>query len=1347
MEIHLSISERTVSEKKALPTYAGIGLILILTISAALVSFSSLLAPYALSAWPVVFAGSLSGILFSWRRENRLTIFGQLPFLMGLISLVAAGTTQALAANGVPSGQLPLHALPGQELIFLLIGASAAFGLTWLSLAETGWGPAGAALGAAALFSSVAFFRVSAVIEVGYAFSTLAGFTLLGMSAILKQTTPEGGLQFQRNTQAYWKWALIPLAVLGAAVMLSPVPNQSLVYVLYILVLVGLAALAAVQIRRNRGWNLAAETILALGAGLPVLLGLVKTAGIFVEFGPSAGLAYRLHPSEMGGANLLARSILIAAPFGLALLLKRQPRKMRGGLDRAGLALLEALILAVMLYARSYEGFFAWLVGLFIFALLASWPRIHTVWKRMTSKPAFAAIVIITGVIMIAAVLYAGARVGYSINPYSFNGRFQHWVGAFTAWKDHPLFGGGPDNEYLYAQSAGDLTILGESQEFLDDPLYVIRYHRGLLLVHAHNLLLETAAFSGLVGLLALLGMLAALVWTGVKIWKQTRPELKLLAAACLAGIAGDLAWGLLDVIRETPPFFSFPIWLVIGLLLSLPAGEQTEVETSVPSHPLLGTTWLTGIAVAAGLLLVLLPSITSNRYSSGFLAFQEHRWEDAARNFRQAAAFNPLNAQYAWMQSKAELELEQWEQAEASLQKANKLKQGYSPYLAQAGWLAWMRGNLQAANTYFEAALENDPLESWTSGLYANLGLLKASQGKPDEASVDFARSLELHPELATADYWVKAEQPDGSVRVTLAADFSPEGGSTTLHNRIMAQLGMADISATHFDPSPAQDRPLYLENVFDTLHASYLAAESKGEANAHLILAAESEAARLAGLEARAAAAFLDYQALRPDSAYGYQGLGTIYASTEDGLAEAQAWLEKALEVSPKNLDVLRILAQVQLDRGDVEGAGATLASTTPIASSNAFQLRLFDVDLMKSLVQWYRASGDVEKIRQTLEGLAAIQGTADDYLTLARENQNRQDWETAAKNCWKAYDALTERWVRPYDSRLWDTAICISQSGQTDEQVEQRSATAESGFTQALFLGHTSRLRGENERGEAFYRLAAQARRNESAPHYYLGELYTAMGRTTEAEYELEQAAELDEHESLPLLSLGRLYEDTGNLDAAQEAYLAAVDRTPGSEEAQLALANVYLRTGQPSRAIPHLAVVKEINAHPASSANIDLVASLGEAVLSENVTEGFVKGAICDLNGVQTMSIFMHPVSSAEYTLNLPVLDTGEDLWLRFKVGTQTGSWDQAGDGVTFKAVLQGEGRDRVLYSVYLDPKHNLEERDWEGAQIRLNEYAGQEVRLTLMTDGGEAGDLQYDWACWGSPSILVEETTP
>ena len=1309
----------------------------LLTISAILISFSSLLAPYALRAWQVVFVSSLLSLILFWWRRARDRILQQIPQLLALQALLATGITQVFAANDLPSNLLPLHALPGQALIYLFIGGVAACGLTWLSLAHEEWASGGAALAAAGLYSSVIFFRVSAVQEVGYAYSVLAGFALLALLCMQELL-----LHILKTQAVYWKWSLAFIFVLVTAVIFSPSPDQSLNYVLYMLVMIGLAALVSSKIKNYSEWKLAAWIVLVLGAGLPVVFALIKAVSIVREFGLAAALAYRLHPSEMGGANYIARSIIVAAPSGAALLFAGQSQGRWKWMWRTVLALLQILILAVILYARSYEGYFAWLVALFVFAVLAGWKLIQTYWQRMASIPILRITHIGAGILLCFAILYTGFRVGYAINPYSFNARFAHWAGAFRAWQNHPLLGGGPDNEYLYTQYAGVLIIVGESQEFIDDPLYVIRYRAGLLKVHAHNLFLEVAAFTGFAGLITAAGMLATLLWIGFKTWRQTGPAIKILAAACLAGISGELAWGLLDVIRETPPFFSFPVWMIIGLILAAHVWSQPEGKNRTELRLDLSSPWFSGLTLIAGLIIVFLPTLSANRYSSGFLAFQEHRWDDAARNFRSAAMVNPLSAQNYWMLSKADFETGKWEQAEAELHKAISLKRGYSPYLAQAGWLAWLQGDIEAANRYFEEAIASDPLESWTPGLNANLGLLRVHQGRQAEAKSYFAKSLEYHPELASSPFWIRTQVTDGTVRVVLATDYYPNGQASSLKVRLLAHLGVSDLTSRHFTYDPLINSPISLNEVLDLIEADYRQARLSGDREALLLLAALAEASRQAGLMNRAERAYQEFQEFAPESAFGFRDLGKLY-DLQGRFPEAQAMLERAVGTSPRDIDSRYALALAYLDQGLWERAEEEFGRILSQSRVTLFLSRLFDPELYAAQVRLYQAQGQWSLATQAWSRVAFIRAAPADYLQVAEAYLRQGETGPAAEFCLRAARALFRLWPRPLSSELRETGQCLARSleGSSSPSSVTRLLQGQP-FPGEILSGHINWAQGKFEGASAAYQRAAILRPEDGGAHYFLGEAYQALGQLDLADAEYRLAAQLDPLESLPWLALGRMQWGQGEHGAALASFRLAVESTPGWGVAHVALGNALLRLGNEDEASAHYQLAQLADRDLMEGMLYDFTSHLAEAEFQAPEAD-YVRGDYFTIGAEQKRVLFLHPDSRLEYAVDLAGFQNPSGLDLKFDIAMAPESWTQEGDGAGFAVYIVADGITRQLFSAYIDPKHNEADRRWHPHVIDLSAYAGKSVAIIFETNAGPAGDSRYDWAGWGEPRLSLQ----
>lgn len=67
-------------------------------------------------------------------------------------------------------------------------------------------------------------------------------------------------------------------------------------------------------------------------------------------------------------------------------------------------------------------------------------------------------------------------------------------------------------------------------------------------------------------------------------------------------------------------------------------------------------------------------------------------------------------------------------------------------------------------------------------------------------------------------------------------------------------------------------------------------------------------------------------------------------------------------------------------------------------------------------------------------------------------------------------------------------------------------------------------------------------------------------------------------------------------------------------------------------------------------------------------------------------------------------------------------------------------MEDEAGFHLLYSRYVDPKHQQQDKQWIPVQADLSSFAGKLVRIILVTGSGPAGDLRYDWAGWGAPRL-------
>ena len=75
---------------------------------------------------------------------------------------------------------------------------------------------------------------------------------------------------------------------------------------------------------------------------------------------------------------------------------------------------------------------------------------------------------------------------------------------------------------------------------------------------------------------------------------------------------------------------------------------------------------------------------------------------------------------------------------------------------------------------------------------------------------------------------------------------------------------------------------------------------------------------------------------------------------------------------------------------------------------------------------------------------------------------------------------------------------------------------------------------------------------------------------------------------------------------------------------------------------------------------------------------------------------------------------------------------------------FTVLIKGaDNKETKVYSRYIDPKHNEQDRHWMGVRIPLRPFAGQAIRVVLSTSPGPANNTESDWAVWAEPEVLLD----
>jgi len=117
------------------------------------------------------------------------------------------------------------------------------------------------------------------------------------------------------------------------------------------------------------------------------------------------------------------------------------------------------------------------------------------------------------------------------------------------------------------------------------------------------------------------------------------------------------------------------------------------------------------------------------------------------------------------------------------------------------------------------------------------------------------------------------------------------------------------------------------------------------------------------------------------------------------------------------------------------------------------------------------------------------------------------------------------------------------------------------------------------------------------------------------------------------------------------------------------------------------------------------------------------------------------IYEHPIPLDRSIIAFENLSIPEKAKLKFSIALDPQVWSpDKGDGVTFEICVKENGTEKLLFSKYIDPKHNPEERKWNDFEVDLSGYAGKNIKLIFSTLPGPNNDTSWDWAWWGHPMI-------
>jgi O-antigen ligase/tetratricopeptide (TPR) repeat protein len=275
------------------------------------------------------------------------------------------------------------------------------------------------------------------------------------------------------------------------------------------------------------------------------------------------------------------------------------------------------------------------------------------------------------------------------------------------------------------------------------------------IMPHAHDILLNTAAESGVLGTVGLLSLMAAAAWTSVRVWR-TEPSRRALIAGPIAGLVAFALFGVLDSpINQFGPFF------LVTVLLAYVASWLPAPQTSPPLRKglIVGATW----AVVLLCVLVLIPysvlwdvarpdAPEASFTDPNALASSAQRL-DAVMAYDSADPLVTLQSAYNWANAVtlSRNAPDQWLQnAITRFERGVQLDPDLSIHYVNLSALYLRAGRTADAIRTAQQATERAPSDGVA---WLNLGLALESDGQDAQAA--YLRALQAEPRWFAMGFW----------------------------------------------------------------------------------------------------------------------------------------------------------------------------------------------------------------------------------------------------------------------------------------------------------------------------------------------------------------------------------------------------------------------------------------------------------------------------------------------------------------------------------------------------------------------------------------------------------------
>jgi hypothetical protein len=123
-----------------------------------------------------------------------------------------------------------------------------------------------------------------------------------------------------------------------------------------------------------------------------------------------------------------------------------------------------------------------------------------------------------------------------------------------------------------------------------------------------------------------------------------------------------------------------------------------------------------------------------------------------------------------------------------------------------------------------------------------------------------------------------------------------------------------------------------------------------------------------------------------------------------------------------------------------------------------------------------------------------------------------------------------------------------------------------------------------------------------------------------------------------------------------------------------------------------------------------------------------------------------AILQLPMPTLKSRVTFENITINANSTLEFGIITHPDTWfNLNGDGVEFEISIEYNETNNIVFSKYINPKHDITDRKLFNFSVNLDDYTDKYISIVFSTLPGPSGDIFDDWAYWVDPLILEGES--